>query len=1039
MDPLPAGVRFVAGSLRLNGAPLTEAADGDAGVVERGADGRETVRVRAGDLLPSAAGTVVFRAVVAADAGGTLENVATLSYLLPGATEPVRLPSPAVRTGVGTPRLTLAKEIAGADSLRVGEEAVWRIRWSNTSAVLSVREAVLVDTLPAGVAFVSADGQPEVEGRVLRWRLGTLAPGASGELAVTTRVDEVPEDGRLVNRAVMRGSNAEAVDAAAGEVHVRGFEGDELEVLKTAGVLEAGLGDAVPYAVTLRNVGVAPVRGIVLRDSLPAGVRYLPGSLAGADSARLSGRLLTIWYAGPLAAGAEHVVRYAVSVVSPGGGESLVNRVTAEAEGGRVRSQPATARVRLRRGFAMQQRVVVGRVWVDADGDGRQGAGERGAGGVEVWSEDGEVVTTDAEGRFSFPNLRAGSHALRLDTLGVPAGFGPARAGDEIVRVRLDGWTLPRVEFRLVPRTTGTAGDRGQGTGDSGMIVAPSSGPSPADANPSADANRSAGSPSIAPAAPVGAIGNGAAMPGGPNATGANPIVPNPASPNPVSPNRAVAVDSVKPATVAPLRTAEERAAEEAQAFASGPVVRIASPVDGAVVASNRLYVGLRGEAGAEVKLFVGDRQVGEGRLRPDGKMDFVGVELGEGPRRVRAWMRNSWGAERWDSVAVHRSGHPARLELPAGAVTMHAGERGRTAMRVRVLDGWGVPVAGGATVTVEAAGAAVEGPDADGSSLGAQAAVGKDGWATVLLRPGHDVGPGELRVTSGDARGRVPLRVLPSTRPLIVTGAGQIGVGAAPDAHGAVTVRGTVGGETTVSVSYDSRRGDDGDEFFDRGFDPLEEGRYPTFGDASTRRVLSGATGELSARVERGYDWMELGDVRTADFGVDERLGFYQRALTGVSGRVSTGLVTWRGFGSVTDQVFTQRQLRADGSSGPYRFGGGIRPGTDRVAVEVRARDNAARVIARQELVRYNDYQIDYVSGDVLLNRPVPMTDGAGNPVFVVATLERRSGGEARFVGGLRVELDAARALSLGKSGIDSLNLSILGVRDEAGQEAVG
>jgi|GEM_PF-1283131 len=1059
VDPLPVGARLVPGSLRLNGQPLTDAADGDAGTVERGADGRETVRVRAGDLLPSAAGTLVLHAVVAADAAGTLENVAVLSYLLPGAAEPVTLPSPAVRTAVGAPRLTLGKEIAGADSVRVGGEAVWRLRWANASATLSVRDAVLVDTLPAGVAYVSADREPEVDGQVLRWRLGTLSPGATGELTVTTRVDEVPEDGRLVNRAVVRGSNADAVGASAAEVHVRGFEGDELEVRKAAGVLEAGMGDAVPYAVTLHNVGVAPVRGIVLRDSLPAGVRYLPESLVGADSARLAGRELTIWVAGPLAPGAERVVRYAVTVVSPGAAESLVNRVRAQAEGGRIQSAPATAYVRLRRGFAMQQRVVVGKVWVDADGDGRQGPGEGGAGGVEVWSEDGEVVTTDAEGRFSFPNLRAGSHALRLDTLGVPAGTGLARAGDEIVRVRLDGWTLPRAEFRLVPR--GTAGDRGQGTGDSRMGVGASAassstdaGSASVDANPSAagrsagDADRPAGDANLSTASGASSSillgstsGAGGATPGA-----ANPVGPNAVSANPLSPNAApgdttrAAGDSARTTRVKPLRTAEERAAEEAQAFAAGPVVRIAAPMDGAVVSSNRLYVGLRGEAGAEVRLFVGDRQVGEGRLRPDGMMDFVGIELGQGPRRVRAMMRNSFGVERWDSVAVHRSGEPARLELPADAVTMRAGDRDRTPLRVRVLDRWGVPVAGGATVTVEAAGAAVEGPDADASSVGAQAAVGKDGWATVLLRPGQDVGPGELRVTAGDARGRVPLRVLPTTRPLIVTGAGQVGVGAAPGAHGAVTVRGTVGAETSVSVSYDSRRGDDGEEFFDRGFDPLEEGRYPTFGDASTRRVLSGATGELSARVERGYDWMELGDVRTADFGVDERLGFYQRALTGVSGRVSTGMVTWRGFGSITDQVFTQRQLRADGSSGPYRFGNGIRPGTDRVAVEVRARDNAARVIARQELVRYNDYQIDYVSGDVLLNHPVPMTDGAGNPVFVVATLERRSGGEARFVGGLSLELDAARMMRLGSStGIDSLNLSILGVRDEAGQEATG
>jgi hypothetical protein len=126
---------------------------------------------------------------------------------------------------------------------------------------------------------------------------------------------------------------------------------------------------------------------------------------------------------------------------------------------------------------------------------------------------------------------------------------------------------------------------------------------------------------------------------------------------------------------------------------------------------------------------------------------------------------------------------------------------------------------------------------------------------------------------------------------------------------------------------------------------------------------------------------------------------------------RVATGPVAWSGFGSVTTQGLDRRQLRGDGTSGPYRFGAGVRPGTDRVALEVRARDNATRLVAREPLERFVDYEIDYATGAVLLRRVVPAADPTGNPVFVVATLERRSGGPARAVGGGRVELDVVRA----------------------------
>ena len=93
-----------------------------------------------------------------------------------------------------------------------------------------------------------------------------------------------------------------------------------------------------------------------------------------------------------------------------------------------------------------------------------------------------------------------------------------------------------------------------------------------------------------------------------------------------------------------------------------------------------------------------------------------------------------------------------------------------------------------------------------------------------------------------------------------------------------------------------------------------------------------------------------------------------------------------------MTRQALEQQQLRGDGGSGPYVFGAGTRPGTDRITIEVRARDNAARVIARETLIRFTDYDIDYASGAVLLRRPVPADDPYGNPVFVVAAMERET-----------------------------------------------
>jgi uncharacterized repeat protein (TIGR01451 family) len=972
VDTLSSSLRVVAGSVTINGQALTDAADGDAGTVELTESGRQVVRVNAGVIDAGASGTIFFRAVVGAGAT-SVANVASMTAERLAYTPAQTAVSPVVETQLVRPEVTLTKERLGADTVRVGGEVEYLLTWTNKSATVAARDLVLEDTLPAGLELIRADRTPEVNGQVLRWTIGTVRAGETGSVRVTARVTARPEDGPLVNRAVLSGANATAVTAEAAPLRALGFLGDELSVTKAAGVLEAAMGEAVPFTVTVQNRATVALRGVQVVDYLPGGMKFVEGRLSGADSARVEGNTLRI-FLGDLAPLSTRTVGYAVTVVSPGAARALENRAMATAEGGTLSSDTASAWVRMRGGFAVQVRTLVGKVWVDTNGNGRQESGERGVPGVDVWSADGEVVTTDREGRYSFRDVRVGTHALRVDTVGIPAGLGFARAADAIARVRMEGWTTPRVDFRLVPRA-----------GPASLTVA-------------------------APNAPA-------------EHTGAGPAAP-------AAPAAEVKDSTPRAPRVAPARTEETRKAAEATSFATGPAVRFFAPMDGSVIATNRLFVGVKGEPGAAVRLFDGDSVIAEATLRPDGVADFIGVEVGAGPHRLRVEMKNSWGQQRADTLALHVSGGAERFEV-ATVPALHAGAPRADTVRVRVLDTWGVPSADRVAVTVASTGAEALGSDQDASSAGQQLRADSAGWLAVPLRPGHVVGPGELRLAAGEAEARIPLRILPTTRPLIATGVGQVGVGAAPGAFGAVTVRGSVGRETTVSVSFDSRRGQEGDDFFGRGYDPGDESRYPTFGDGSERRVLSASTQKVSARVERGFDWVQLGDVETGDFGGDPRLGTYGRALTGVTGRVSTGAVTWRGFGSVTDQVLAQRQVRGNGTSGPYRFGGSVRPGTDRVAIEVRARENAARVISRLELARWHDYQIDYATGEVLLQRPVPTTDLAGNPVFVVAMLESRSGGESRFVGGARMEVDAARVLGLGGAPADSLAFSVMGVRD--------
>src|SRR5207237_4223618 len=148
----------------------------------------------------------------------------------------------------------------------------------------------------------------------------------------------------------------------------------------------------------------------------------------------------------------------------------------------------------------------------------------------------------------------------------------------------------------------------------------------------------------------------------------------------------------------------------------------------------------------------------------------------------------------------------------------------------------------------------------------------------------------------------------------------------------------------------------------------PRAEVQYPVLGHWSTQRAETASRYALSAKLQRGFDWVALGDVTTTEFAAGLELGAYRRSLAGAAARVTAGPLVVQGFGSSTAQAVRQLQLRGEGISGPYVLSLGIVAGTDHVVLETRAIDNAQRVVSRQELVHFVDYQIDYTAGTLLL-----------------------------------------------------------------------
>ncbi|MEE8384947.1 MAG: hypothetical protein V3S01_03410, partial [Dehalococcoidia bacterium] len=863
-------------------------------------------------------------------------------------------------------------------------------------------------------------------------------------------------------------------------------DGDILALDLQTETLEAQLGEPVYVGFVVENRSDETVSDVTVTIDIPSGLVF-SGSVQEVDSIQTLPGQITL-YLGTIAPGSTLEGNAAFALVSALPGTLVIvarafGRVNTAAMGApapvvaalRSGSAPAGAPAALTHGAAptdfdvrspleqifvgvragtpLETRTVIGKIWIDEDGNGRQNGGELGVRGVSVWTESGDVASSDSEGKVSFRNVRPGSHTFRVDRSTLPVALRVNPEGDDgFAALHLNGWASGRISFGLIPLGARLvdfqlqAADDAVGgglpivrqadyqiEGEEAVIegeistLAGLTAPDAVVLSQLVLEPHRAGWPEVAYPIPEGWL----PLPGAVR-LGATPVADPEIrldrdgspwmlwtlegfrEPLTVTLEPEGAVRAPELVTLPALRSDEDRLRDGGSGIITGPGVELIAPVDGAVLGSDRVYVGARGEPGARATLFSGDSLLAESVIRVDGQVDFIGVGLKRGTNRIRVRMINSWNIERWDSLSVHVTSVPASfapladtIALPADGVTIRE-------TRVRVLDAWGVPVVNGPFVTVSTREAEVVDADEDASSVGRQLLTGPDGWLTIRIRAGSEVSLDVLTLRAGDATGEVALQHVPKARDLMVTSMGQFGLGAAPDDFGAVTVRGRLGAETGVTLTYDSRTLDAGRDAYGRTISPLDEAQYPILGDASVRGSEASLQPGLSARIERGTDWIAAGELAGMGFGTSLTLAQYRRALPGVAANVRTGPVTWSGFGAITSQSLGQIQIRGAGISGPYDVGPGMVPGTERVSVETRDLDNPERSLRLQTLDRLADYQIDYVTGTLLLKRPVPSVDLNNNPIFIVVNFESDGGGESTSVWGLRAQTDFAIPLGL-------------------------
>ncbi|PLX85824.1 MAG: hypothetical protein C0617_02850 [Desulfuromonas sp.] len=770
----------------------------------------------------------------------------------------------------------------------------------------------------------------------------------------------------------------------------------------------AEIADVVQYTLTVVNASGQDFPNVTVEDFLPYGFVFSNGS-ARIDGVRIAdpkgggGRQLT-FAVGEIPAGSRASLTYRAAI-GPGAlqGDG-VNTAFAVVDGSLV-SNRAQARVDVVPGVFTSRGYVVGKVYVNCDWDRRQGDEEPGIPGVRLFMQDGSFVVTDAEGKFSFYGLSPSTHVLRIDETTLPAGsemitLSNRFAGDAGSRfIDIKNGELHRADF-AEGSCTGEILEQvvlRRERGDVFVADVERRVREILDADPSdgtEETSLSASASGYVEDTPKVPTFEPMIDPGDVPDTSQPPLLV------PALISLEDLLDGIEDTTPAFLDLRDGDTLPFAQVH-----VRIKGPEGG------RFRLSLNGET-------VSERRVGKRIIDPSRGLlawEYIGVNLEPGENTLALTYVDPFGNDRQSEtirlVAPDGLGEIAVTPPDAGLV---ADGHSVVPLKVELKDPEGVPVTVRTQLTLEASLGRWDVVDLDPETPGIQVFI-EGGSATFGLRPPQEPGEALVVVSSGILEGACILYFLPDLRPIIATGLvegvvnlSRLGsaalVGASPadgfereldnisggegsaGARAAFFLKGKVRGDTLLTVAYDSEK-----ETRERLFRDIEpDAFYPVYGDASVRGYDAQSTGRLYVRVDRKKSYLLLGDFSTLAPAQARKLSLYNRSFNGAKFHHETERVNLNAFVSEDGTRQVVEEIAAKGVSGPYFLKeSDLVVNSERVEIVTRDRNQKSRIVAVDSLARFTDYELDVLSGRIVLRAPVPIYDQDLNPNFIRVTYE--------------------------------------------------
>lgn len=195
-----------------------------------------------------------------------------------------------------------------------------------------------------------------------------------------------------------------------------------LRITKKADIPSGEIGDIVTYLIEVENTDdERTALDVQIVDTLPFGFQYAEGSslFNGEPFPDPIGPNPLIWNIGNIPPQTTYTITYSVILgagVTEGVSENIASVYGSTPTGTPISAGPAKAGVRVTESmFYRNSGVLMGKVYEDLNCNGKHDDEEPGIAGVALYLDDGTKIVTGDDGKYSVPDVRAGTHAIRLD------------------------------------------------------------------------------------------------------------------------------------------------------------------------------------------------------------------------------------------------------------------------------------------------------------------------------------------------------------------------------------------------------------------------------------------------------------------------------------------------------------------------------------------------------------------------------------------------------------------------------------------------